>query len=120
MQEKEIRQLLLMFLEYHYRENPFRKGITNLKDIDDFLVHNESFPVGKIVSDDFGIKISEVLEIDTWRKKFNSIPLEKLKLINDDGIYFKLDPDIIADFKFTGLDNFDFVRTGFYKNGFTG
>jgi hypothetical protein len=35
--EDEMRFLLLKFLKFHYRENPFKKDITNLMEVDKFI-----------------------------------------------------------------------------------
>lgn len=32
-----MRELLLEFLRYHYKDNPFRKEHTNEKEVDEFL-----------------------------------------------------------------------------------
>lgn len=38
---KDKREFLLVFLNYHYRKNEFRKSSSNDKDVDDFLSHIE-------------------------------------------------------------------------------
>ena len=64
------------------------------------------------------IKISEIIELKKRLTEVNNIPLENIKFINDKGNGVYIDPKIINDFGYTGLNNVDFISTGFYKEGF--
>jgi hypothetical protein len=57
------------------------------------------------------VKISEIIKLKNSLAEINSVPLEKIKFLNDKGVY--ISPKLISDFKFT-----DFIATGFYKEGF--
>ena len=64
------------------------------------------------------VKISEIIKLKKRLAEINSVPLEKIKFLNDKGNGVYINPKIISDFKFTGLNNSDFIATGFYKEGF--
>lgn len=59
-------------------------------------------------------------EIKTMLKQINEInktPLEDITFLNKNGKPIKINNKIIADFKFIGLNNIDFIKSGFYKTG---
>jgi hypothetical protein len=62
--------------------------------------------------------ISDISEIIRRKTEINSMNLSNIKFIDDNGNILKIDNNVIEDFKYTGLSNFDFISTGFYKNGF--
>ncbi len=58
----------------------------------------------------------EVIEyIQKVRCLINSISLDKIEFYKD-GKKLEFDSKIIDDFKFTGLNNIDFILTGYYKD----
>jgi hypothetical protein len=64
------------------------------------------------------VYISDISEIIKRKTEINSMNLSNIKFIDDNGDILKIDNNVIEDFKYTGLSNFDFISTGFYKNGF--
>lgn len=59
------------------------------------------------------IDINEVIRHIEWRKGINSIPLEKIEWIKD-GQKIQISQEVIDNWKFTGLNNIDFINTGAY------
>lgn len=58
------------------------------------------------------------------RNVMNKIPLKYWSIIDrnkDESIFYNYNnsKDVYEDFKYTGLNNFDFLATDFYKNGFS-
>lgn len=64
------------------------------------------------------IKISEILKIQARINEINNMDLNNIAFIDDDNKFVKIDQGIIDEFKFVGLNNFEFITTDFYKNGF--
>ena len=64
------------------------------------------------------VKISEIIELKNRIKEINSLDLNDIDFISDDGSIVKIDKNIISDFRYTGLNNIEFIYTGFYKEGF--
>jgi len=50
------------------------------------------------------------------RAKINRAELDKIEFYKD-GMRINIDRDIIKDFTFTGLNNIDFITSGFYEKG---
>jgi hypothetical protein len=63
------------------------------------------------------IHIQEILDIQAKKDFINSLDLNKIDFIGNDGNKIVIDQKIIDDFKFVGLNNFDFIATEFYKGG---
>ena len=51
------------------------------------------------------------------RAKINRLDLEELEFY-ENGMRVDIDKQIVRDFTFTGLNNIDFISSGFYKTGF--
>ena len=51
-----------------------------------------------------------------FRKLVNSANLEDIRFINKYGTLEDIPQESIEDFKFTGLNNFDFFATEYWKN----
>jgi len=51
------------------------------------------------------------------RAKINRLDLEELEFY-ENGMRVEIDEQITKDFIFTGLNNIDFISSGFYKTGF--
>lgn len=66
------------------------------------------------------VSIEEILEHYEFRKRINSIPISEIEFVENFEKYRKveIDPKIIEEWVYTGLNNFDFITTGFYKTGF--
>ena len=63
------------------------------------------------------IDIERIKKLKAELSEFNKMPLDKIRFYeNGERVY--IDPKIIKDFEFTGLNNVDFVMTNFYKGGF--
>lgn len=65
------------------------------------------------------IKISDIHSNQDFRDKINKLSLDEIEFVDDNGDIIKIDKSIIDDFKFTGLNNIDFILTDFYKEGWT-
>lgn len=65
------------------------------------------------------IKISEILELKQRVKEINSIPLHEIEWEDADGNVQKINQEILQEFYFTGLNNIDFIVSGFYLEGFS-
>jgi hypothetical protein len=64
------------------------------------------------------VKISEILELKRRMIDINMEILEDIEFLDDNGNKLEIDKNIIDEFKFTGLNNMDFISSGFYKEGF--
>lgn len=62
------------------------------------------------------ITIDKIKQNVELRKLINSLPLEEIKLINQDGTLERIPQKAIDDFRFTGLNNFDFFAIEYWKN----
>lgn len=65
----------------------------------------------------FSVEISEIEEISKRLREINSHPLDKIAFLDKDGKPIVIEEELIKKFKFTGLNNVDFVLTGFYQSG---
>ncbi len=63
--------------------------------------------------------IEEIQRYFEWRKRINGTPLKNIDFY-EDGKLVKYPEDWIPEWEFTGLNNLDFIQTGFYKYGFEG
>jgi hypothetical protein len=50
------------------------------------------------------------------RNKINSVPLSEIDWYKN-GVKVNIDKKIIEDFEIIGLNNIDFITTGFYRTG---
>lgn len=64
------------------------------------------------------IRISDVLRIAEEAAEINKTNFEEIEWLDENGAVIPIDEKILKDFKFTGLNNMDFIKTGFYKTGF--
>lgn len=62
------------------------------------------------------VDLEEIYDIMKRRKRINSVPLEDIEFY-ENGIKLDINPEIVNDFKFIGLNNIDFITTEFYKTG---
>ena len=61
------------------------------------------------------IKISEILEIERRKQEINHLDLSEIDFIDDLGNVIDIPKNRIEEFKFIGLNNIDFITTGFYQ-----
>ena len=64
------------------------------------------------------VKISEIIEINKRLNEINRLSLDEIEFLDDEGNNVEIDETIMSDFKFTGLNNTDFIFSGFYQTGF--
>jgi len=64
------------------------------------------------------VKISEILELDARRREINKVDLKDIQFLDDNGNVVKINPELVEKFRFIGLNNTDFITTGFYETGF--
>lgn len=64
------------------------------------------------------ITIENIMETEKWRDEINKIPLRELRLLDYDGTPIEISDKIYEEWELVGLNNIDFVKTGFYKKGF--
>jgi len=64
------------------------------------------------------VKISEILALDARKREINRVELNEITFLDDNGNPVKIDPAIVEKFRFIGLNNTDFITTGFYERGF--
>ena len=65
------------------------------------------------------IIIENILQTEKWRRDINKIPIREIVFIDENAEPIKIAEEIYKEWEFTGLNNFDFITTGFYKQGFT-
>ncbi len=66
----------------------------------------------------FITKVSEIIKLKERLYEINQQPLESIDFLDDNGNRIEIDKRHVHDFKFTGLNNSDFIATNFYKEGF--
>lgn len=62
------------------------------------------------------ITIDKIKQNVEFRKLINALPLENIQLINQDGTLERISQKTINHFRSTGLNNFDFFATEYWKN----
>lgn len=70
------------------------------------------------MSDRIKISAIEIIELNARLREINSYDLEKIDFISEIGNILKIDKDKIDSWKFIGLNNTDFIDSGFYQYGF--
>lgn len=66
------------------------------------------------------ITIENILATEEWRDNINKTPLKEIEFLDENGNVVNIDEEIYRQWKFAGLNNIDFIKTGFYKQGFIG
>lgn len=61
------------------------------------------------------INIEEILELQDRRAKINNALLSEIEFY-ENGIKIEIDPEVLEEWKFIGLNNTDFIITDAYKN----
>jgi len=62
------------------------------------------------------VDLEEIRDIMERRRKINSLNLEEIEFY-EKGVKLDINPEILSDFIYTGLNNFDFITSGFYLDG---
>jgi hypothetical protein len=62
------------------------------------------------------INIEDIIKLNNEIKQFNELDLSKVKFYFF-GKRIKFSKKLIDDFKFTGLDNNFFIKSGFFEQG---
>jgi hypothetical protein len=65
------------------------------------------------MSDRIKISAIEIIELNARLREINSFDLEKIDFISERGNVLKIDKDKIDSWKFIGLNNTDFIDSGF-------
>jgi hypothetical protein len=60
------------------------------------------------------INIEEVMALQNRRREINSTPLKEI-IFKKDGHPINIPPELLEEFRFTGLNNVDFIDMGFYE-----
>lgn len=61
------------------------------------------------------VKISEVNALMQRIKEINDADLKDIQLIDENGKVVKFDPQVVAAFKYTGLNNITFIKDKIYS-----
>lgn len=98
-------------------------GTVIIDDIGEGLDFERSTKLIELIIDKSKQSKIQLLMSTNDRFVMNNVPLEYWQVINRKGGCVKMynhknHPEIFEDFKFTGLNNFDFFSTGFFKEGF--
>jgi hypothetical protein len=75
--------------------------------------HTTNYKFFKYIKMSDRIKISEIIELNARLREINSFDLEKIDFISERGNVLKIDKDKIDSWKFIGLNNTDFIDSGF-------
>ena len=70
-----------------------------------------------IVSDNNSVEVSTIYQLHQQIREINAIPLGKL-IIQEQGKTVKVPKRLRKDWGYIGLNNTDFITSGFYKTGF--
>ena len=61
------------------------------------------------------VSLKEVEEMQRRRREINSLPIEQIEWVNDDGSVVEVTPETLEEWRFIGMTNLCFIETGFYK-----
>lgn len=64
------------------------------------------------------IHISEIWKMVERQAEINRADLNDVDFLDENNVPIKVDPKIINDFRLCGLNNLDFITSGFYEEGF--
>jgi hypothetical protein len=70
----------------------------------------------KFLGGNMRVDLEEVWDIVKRRKAINAPMIEEIEWY-EGGVKLEIDPMITRDFFFIGLNNMDFITSGFYKTG---
>lgn len=62
------------------------------------------------------VNAEEVRALKEQLREINNIPLEDIEW-HEDGKPLDINPEFIKEWRFIGMNNSDFIDTGFYKEG---
>lgn len=60
------------------------------------------------------ISVFEIKQLIKRLNQINKLNIDDIDFIDNDGDVIEINQQIIDDFKFTGLNTFDFIATDFY------
>ena len=63
------------------------------------------------------IEISEIEKLTERLREINRLNLQDIQWIDENGKISSISPELIDEFKFTGLNNVDFIMSGFFRWG---
>jgi hypothetical protein len=63
------------------------------------------------------INLEEITKNISQRKKWNSVPLSEIEFF-ERGVKIEIPKELVDDFVTTGLNNIDFIASGYYKGVF--
>jgi len=63
------------------------------------------------------VKVSEIFALQNRLNEINRLNLEDIIFVDDQNEAIEIPHDIVDDFRFTGLNNTDFIISNFYKHG---
>lgn len=63
------------------------------------------------------VNIEDVRDIEKARSKINRPDFKQIEWY-EDGKKLDIDPKILDDYEYTGLNNMDFITSDFFRNGF--
>lgn len=89
----------------------------------DVLLYDETLKILHLMRKSFNgrlkVNVDELLKYQAFLTRVNRENLSNIDFIGLDGKKMDLDPDIIKDFKLCGLNNVDYITSGFYEKGFS-
>lgn len=65
------------------------------------------------------VRVSEILDMAKRKREINSKSLTDIDFLDEAGNIIQVDKKIIDDFRLVGLNNTDFITSGFYLKGWT-
>lgn len=60
------------------------------------------------------VNVEEVRALKARLREINRVPIEQIEW-HEGGQKLELDPDLVADWSFMGMNNADFIDTEYYK-----
>lgn len=63
------------------------------------------------------VKLEDIIKHIAFREKVNTTALSDI-VFTENGEPVDIDKRLVDEFRFIGLNNIDFILTGFYKDGF--
>jgi len=69
------------------------------------------------IMDKIRVDIEEIKDIVERKKRINSVELDRIEFY-ENGVKLEINQELVEEFIFTGLNNFDFITSEFYLYGF--
>lgn len=114
---------LAIILYFNYYELSEKPGTVLIDDIGEGLDFERSTSLIKLLTNKCSNNLFQIIMSTNDRFVMNNTPLDYWQIISRKGGVVKMynrknSPETFNDFEFTGLNNFDFFATGFFKEGF--